>query len=215
MENAHAQIAAQTETETTAQNTANTQMAQTFAGVPGWVVVQTGSKFFWRYRASLEFLIVEHKAFDVMELITYDGFLDRESPRVYIRPSAIESALDPEKVEEAFLGARELVLRKHSVPDNALLRKATLNNLRLAYIVGKLEIMEYSKDPKFLRVGLGINYRCVCVYICVYVYMCVYVCYCVLLSFNLLLLCHMPYSLLLCHMQRCGGCGEDSMREAS
>ncbi|KAJ1416676.1 hypothetical protein B484DRAFT_454238 [Ochromonadaceae sp. CCMP2298] len=121
------------------------------------VVVTAGAKFYWRHCASLEYMIVEHYAFDVLELITYDHMIDRESPRIYLRPHAIQALLAPEKVEQALAEAKELKQRLHLVPDTVAMLRASVSKMRADYIVEKLDILERSRFPKYLHVGLNGN----------------------------------------------------------
>ncbi|KAJ1428566.1 hypothetical protein B484DRAFT_449764 [Ochromonadaceae sp. CCMP2298] len=124
------------------------------------VVLASGKKFFWRYRVSLEYMIVEHTSFDVLELITYDHQLDRESPRIYLRPGAILAAIGIDKLEQALLEAEAAKLRFNLVSDSHLFTtRESVTKLRTEYIVDKLDILEYSHNPISFHVRLNANYR--------------------------------------------------------
>lgn len=55
-----------------------------------------GSKFFWRTRNSVDVKIVEHKAFDLFEVITYEPTMDKEGKRIYLTGSIIRNVIESE-----------------------------------------------------------------------------------------------------------------------
>lgn len=57
-----------------------------------------GSKFFWRTRNTVDVLIVEHKAFDVFEVITYEPTVDKEGSRIYLTGWVVRAEVDHHEI---------------------------------------------------------------------------------------------------------------------
>jgi len=118
------------------------------------IVIYEGNKFFWRKRITIDVVIVEHKEFDVTEVITYEPSIDREASRIYLDSLILSTKINQEEV-----AAKMTFARQHNVPHTMQFVNGVLNRATSDYILNRLFITEFSVDPKIFSVELQFNFR--------------------------------------------------------
>ena len=122
-------------------------------------IIFQGAKCFWRTRNTVDIMIVHHVEYNILEVITYEPSFDQEAPRIYFDDKVLETKLDHEAVDTKFKEEKELILRRHDVPDNEKLMKETINNAKIAYILNRLFLAEFVPDLKKITVEIQFNFR--------------------------------------------------------
>ena len=122
-------------------------------------VIFQGAKPYWRTRNTLDVMLVEHRKFNMIELITYDPTLDKESPRIYLDNTILNSKLDQADIDARLLVVKEPFIRRREVPDSAKLLKDIINRAKADYVLNRLFISEYSLEKKHITVEIQFNFR--------------------------------------------------------
>lgn len=122
-------------------------------------VLFQGSKCFWKTRNTIEIVLVEHNNFDVIEIVTYEPAFAKEAERIYLKNSLIASKLNPEDIREKIRKEKEMVLRRHEVPNSQALNEDTLKKCKSQFIVNRLFIADYFPISKLIRVEFRLNFH--------------------------------------------------------
>ncbi|KAJ1410497.1 hypothetical protein B484DRAFT_435827 [Ochromonadaceae sp. CCMP2298] len=123
-------------------------------------VLYQGCKNFWRSGAMVDIILLAHKNYGLIEVVTYAPKVDREAPRLYLNDDILFSLLDTSKCEESLREAKELLLRQHKVPDKAFLMAAILKESKVNYILNRLSThFEYSLETHSFLVSFEFNWR--------------------------------------------------------
>lgn len=111
-----------------------------------------GVKFFWRTRNSLDIIIVEHKSFNVTELIAYEPTIDREAPRVYLNTAVLFT-----KIDHAAVDAQVSFAKRNNVPHTEEWIEGIYNKAKADYLLNRLFITDFSSDDKLIKVEIQIS----------------------------------------------------------
>lgn len=122
-------------------------------------VIFQGAKCFWRTRNTVDIMLVLHKEFNVIEVITYEPSFNKEAPRIYLNNNIVDSKIDQSEVEEKMRLAKEPILRRREVPNNEVLLKNIINNTKADYVMNRLSIAEFSPEKQIIRVEIQFNFR--------------------------------------------------------
>lgn len=107
-------------------------------------VVFKESKFFWRARCTVDIVIIEHRAWDVLEVICYEGTTDKYAARMYFKQSIVMAKLDSGEMKEKLRLAKEPYLRRHESPDENKLQSAILDHALVEYLLCRVHVCEFS-----------------------------------------------------------------------
>lgn len=125
------------------------------ATTDGTTVLYEGTKFFWRDKATLDILLIQHDGFDnIIEAIVYCSRIDREAPRLYILRDQLQSRIDVHLIEEKVRATKEKITRRHENANSDEIRHDILENLLLDYIVDHLSIKELDMETKAFEVEI-------------------------------------------------------------
>jgi predicted transport protein len=122
-------------------------------------IIFQGAKCFWRTRNTVDLMIIHHVGLNVLEVVTYEPSFDKEAPRLYLDNAVLESKIDQSEVEEKLRAAKEPILRRHEVPNAEKLLKEIVTNTKVAYVLNRLFITEFSVENKVIKVELQFNFR--------------------------------------------------------
>mmetsp|Transcript_28299 Transcript_28299/g.48518 ORF Transcript_28299/g.48518 Transcript_28299/m.48518 type:complete len:692 (-) Transcript_28299:686-2761(-) len=111
-------------------------------------IIFQGAKPFWRTRNTVDVKLVLHTALDVIEIVSYEPTFDKEAPRIYLKNSTVIANLDQEDIEKKLEEAKEPILRRRQVPDNAALLKDVVNSSASEYILNRLHIAEFDAERR-------------------------------------------------------------------
>lgn len=121
--------------------------------VPAHVIYQ-GNKFFWRSRITIDVTIVEHRKLNIIEVITFDAAMNKESERIYLNSSILSTKIDHCDVETKLSFAKQ-----NDVPHSEEFVNSVLHRATADYIVNRLAIASYSIETKSIEVILEFNFR--------------------------------------------------------
>jgi hypothetical protein len=117
-------------------------------------VIFLGNKFFWRSRITIDVTIVEHRAFNITEIVSFDAALDKESERIYLNSSILSTKIDHTDVETKLSFAKQ-----NDVPHTEEFINSVIHRATADYIVNRLAIASYSVETKTIEVLLEFNFR--------------------------------------------------------
>lgn len=126
---------------------------------PTTEVIYQGTKSYWRTRTTIDLMVVHHLGHNVLEVVTYEPSIDREAPRIYLDNTVLDSKIDQTEIEEKLKAAKEPILRRREVPDNEKLLKQIVNSTKVAYILNRLSITEFTPEDRVIRFELQFNFR--------------------------------------------------------
>lgn len=118
------------------------------------IVIYEGNKFFWRRRVTIDVVIVEHKEFDITEVIIYEPSIDREASRIYLDSLILSTKLSQEEI-----AAKMSFAKQHNVPHTIQFVNGILNRATSDYILNRLFITDFAAETKSLSVELQFNLR--------------------------------------------------------
>jgi len=115
------------------------------------VTLYEGQKNFWRARQNVDLRIVEHTVAKVIEVIAYSADLHAESPRVYIESKRLYSKLDSSEIDEKINAKREELARARKRAPLDEMKQAIVQEMTVAYILARLQIVSVETDPSILE----------------------------------------------------------------
>lgn len=118
------------------------------------IVIHQGSKFFWRTRNSIDVSIIDHKNFNVTEVVSYEPSIDLEAKRIYLNSIILGTKLDQELMEEKLRFAKQ-----NNVPHTERFLKDIEQQAATDYILNRLFLTEFAIAPKSFAVQLQFNFR--------------------------------------------------------
>lgn len=116
------------------------------------VKIFQGVKFFWRTRNSLDIIIIEHKSFNVTELIAYEPTIDREAPRLYLNTALLRTKIDHTAVD-----AQVSFAKRNNVSHTEEWIEGIYNKAKADYLLNRLFITEFSSENKVIKVEVQIS----------------------------------------------------------
>ncbi|KAJ1432815.1 hypothetical protein B484DRAFT_21193 [Ochromonadaceae sp. CCMP2298] len=122
-------------------------------------VLYQGCKNFWRKGAMVDIILVAHKNYGLIEVVTYAPRMDREAPRLYLNEDILFSLQDADKCEESLREAKEILLRQRKVSDKDKLKAEILKESKINYILNHLSTGEFSLETRRFIVGFEFNFR--------------------------------------------------------
>jgi hypothetical protein len=117
-------------------------------------VLLDGSVYLWRTKVCLDVMIIQHKSFGVVELVTYEPIVDQEAPRLYICDEILVSKLSNKKIGEAMKDCKMQRKLSNKKIDDTTMKEEAVQKIKLEFIMSHLRVLERSLDPRTLIVGL-------------------------------------------------------------
>lgn len=105
-------------------------------------ILFAGSKTFWRFGAHLDILIVLHKLFDCVEVLSYHHKLCKQSPRIYLNYRALVDRIDNEILEFKVKAKQEEYIRRHKDYNLEDIYQTIAHSMICNYIFSRLDYME-------------------------------------------------------------------------
>jgi len=118
------------------------------------VVLFQSNKFFWRTRNSIDVTIVQYSELNVTEIISYEPSLDKEAPRIYLNSAILVTKLDYDEIALKVGAAKQ-----RNIPQTAKFTSDVTNQAIADYILNRLFVSEFSREPKKFAVKLQFNFR--------------------------------------------------------
>ena len=119
------------------------------------IVLFQSNKFFWRTRNSIDVTIVQYNALNVTEIISYEPSIDKEAPRIYLNSKVLVTKLDYEEIASKVGAAKQ-----RNAPTRTAEFTSDITNQAISdYILNRLFVSEFSRDPKRFSVKLQFNFR--------------------------------------------------------
>lgn len=104
-------------------------------------------------------MLVLHSTLDVIEVISYEPTIDKEAPRIYLKNSSLVAKLGEEEIKGKFAEAKETMLRRQQVPDNAALLQEVVKSSTTEYVLNRLQIAEFDAEKKSICMEMMVNFR--------------------------------------------------------
>ena len=117
------------------------------------IVIFEGVKFFWRSRNTIDVWIVEHKSFNLYELIAYEPSMDKEAPRIYISSKELLEKVGNDEIESKLSFAK-----RNNVPLTEIFVASVVNKVIADYVLNRILMKEFLMEEKKITIELRLDY---------------------------------------------------------
>jgi len=120
-------------------------------------IVQRGSKLFWKARTTIDVLLVEHKQYDVIEIVCSDSTTSQEAPRIYVRSSVLRGKICDDEIQSRMYELTEPILQRKgtiSPVDKEILLTKVWKSALYEYVDERLELHKKLAGSKAFHVAL-------------------------------------------------------------
>lgn len=113
-------------------------------------VVFEGPKFFWRAKCTIDVVIAEHDACNVVEVICSENTTNQLANRLYLNRLGVMDKLDPLELSDRLHMANEMALRRRRTFDESAARVLILREVLSEYVLDRLVVLEFTPQSLIL-----------------------------------------------------------------
>jgi len=94
----------------------------------------------------MELFVVNHKTFNIIEIVCYNSKVHKESPRIYVNTAIMFTKFKEDEIAEAIRSKKEVFIRQRKPVDVKKITNEVMNKFAVQFILSRLVVSEAGEN---------------------------------------------------------------------